>query len=256
MTASGAGKGPVVVLSYNYSGARHVQEALAAGTGLARTAATGVIPLCEVAAETWRRVEGRDGQALSPLAISSIRAMVSAQVTVILSQTGESRWCELAIAPASTMAPFLEVFPNAQVVCAHRASLDVVRDGVRANPWGLQGQGILPYLLAHPGNSVAALAAHWARSTEDLLAFEAEHPGTAHRVRFEDVSADPIGALRKLRASLGLPDGASGPRFPRPMDSPQDEAAPEPAVPVDMIPLPLQDRLSRLHTKLGYAPPL
>ena len=54
----------------------------------------------------------------------------------------------------------------------------------------------------------------------------------------------------------GSPDGASGPRFPRPMDSPQDEAAPEPAVPVDMIPLPLQDRLSRLHTKLGYAPPL
>jgi hypothetical protein len=35
--------------------------ALAADTGLACTTGTGIIPLCAIAAETWRRIDGRAG---------------------------------------------------------------------------------------------------------------------------------------------------------------------------------------------------
>jgi hypothetical protein len=255
VTGGPAGRSPVVVLSYAYSGAQHVQEALAAGTGLASTAATGIIPLCEAAGETWRRVEGRGGQALSRLAVSSIRGMVSAQVALILADAGKSRWCELATAPSSALGAFLEVFPGADVVCVHRASLDVIRDGVRANPWGLQGQGFLPYLLAHPGNSVAALAAYWARSAEDLLAFEAENPKAAHRIHSEDVAADPVEGLRTLKVSLGLRDEPPGPPRPGRVDLPERGEAPGPAVPMEMIPKPLRERIVRLHAELGYSPP-
>ncbi len=249
-----AGQSPIVVLSYAYSGARRVQELLAVDTELACTLATGVIPLCEVAAETWRRVEGRSGQDLSRLAVSTIRGIASVQVTVILAGSGKSRWCELATAPPSAMAPFLQVFPHTGIVCIHRSSLDVIRAGVQASPWGLQGQGLLPYLLSHPGNSVAALAAYWAQSTEQLLAFEAEHPAATH-VRYEDVAADPVQALTTVRAFLGLHNEVSGRAFPERMDLPAQDTAPRPAeltVPVEMIPGPVRERITRLHTQLGY----
>lgn len=255
----GVANSPIVVLSYAYSGARRVQEVLAADAELACTVATGVIPLCEAAAETWRRVEGRSGQSLSPLAVSTLRGMVSAQVTMILAGLGKSRWCEVAATDPSAMDPFLQVFPQAGVVCTHRSCLDVIRAGVGANPWGLQGQGFLPYLLVHPGNSVAALAAYWAHSTEQLLAFEAEHPATTHRIRYEDVAADPIRALATVRASLGLPgEVSSNEALPELPDLLVHEAAPAAAelrVPMEMIPGPLLERITYLHTQLGYPPP-
>jgi hypothetical protein len=252
-----AGNSPVVVLSYAYSGARHVQEALAADTELACTVASGVIPLCEVAAETWQRVEGRSTQALSRLAVSTIRGIVSAQVTVMLGFSGKSRWCELATATPSAVESFLQVFPHAGIVCVHRASLDVIRAGVRASPWGLQGQGLMPYILSHPGNSVAALGAYWAHSTEQLLVFEAEHPTAAHRVLYEDVAGNPFQALITARASLGLHGEVSGQVSPERMDIPAHGAEPQPSeqeVPVEMIPEPLRERITHLHAQLGYPP--
>ena len=48
---SGVVNGPVIMLAYAHSGADRVQDALAAGTKLACTAGTGIIPLCAAAAE-------------------------------------------------------------------------------------------------------------------------------------------------------------------------------------------------------------
>lgn len=254
MTA-GEGAGPVILLSYAYSGGPRVQEALAADTSLACTSATGVIPLCEGAAETWRRVEGHNGQAMSALAVSTVRGLITAQVTTILAAAGKTRWCELATASPTVAGPFLQVFPHTAFVCVHRNCLDVIRAGVQASPWGLQGQGLVPYLLPYPGNSVAALAAYWANSTEELLAFEAANTGITSRVRYEDVAADPDEALAGVRASLGLGGGRPGRTFVEQFAAP-DQAARAPAaeVPLAMIPRPMRQRIGRLHTELGYPP--
>jgi hypothetical protein len=255
----GAGNGPVIVLSYAYSQARQVQDALADGTELACTSGTGIVPLCMAAAETWRYVEGARGPGLSRLAASSIRGLVTAQLTAILAGAGKTRWCELATASPSAAEAFLQVFPGTAFVCVHRSCLDVVREGAQASPWGLHGQGLMPYLLPYPGNSVAALAAYWADSTEQLLAFEKANPQTTHRVRCEDVDGGPGEALAALRASLGLGAGAQHsalagqpePPGPGPAASP----APEARVPVELVPGPLRAVITGLHTELGYPPP-
>jgi Sulfotransferase family len=251
--------GPVILLSYAHSGAPRVQDLLAAGTGLACTAGTGIIPLCALAAETWRRVERRDEYVMSRLAAAAVRGLVTTQVTVILADTGKTRWCELATADPSTVQRFLEIFPQAVFVCVHRKCLEVIRAGVAASPWGLHGQGLGHYLLSYPGNSVAALAAHWASATEELLEFESANPLITRRIRYEDATAQHVQALTTLREWLGLDSGRDE-AFLEQVTSPEPgsvstaSATNQPEIPLEMIPPPLRQRISRLYAELGYAP--
>lgn len=234
-----------------------MQEVLAESTGLACTVGTGIIPLCAAAAETWRRVEGHNGQTMSRLAAASVRGLITAQVTAILAGSGKARWCELATSDPGAVRPFLQVFPHAVVVCVHRGCLDMVRAGVAASPWGLQGPAFEPYLQPYHGNSVAALAAYWANATGELLAFEDANPQITRRLRYEDATADPGEAVAALRAWLRL-DGEPGAAFPgqfQPAEPDQAAfASPQPEVPVEMIPPPLRQRVSQLHDRLGYPP--
>jgi hypothetical protein len=251
--------GPVVVLSYAYSGAPLVQERLAAGTELACTTATGIIPMCFLAAESWQRVEGRQGQAMSQLAATSVRNLVSMQLTVILAGSGRKRWCELAMVDEDAARRFVQVVPDAAFVCVHRSCPEMIRAGVASSPWGLYGQPLASYLVSYPGNSVAALAAYWANSTEDLLSFEeSNQPGT-RRIRYEDLSGAGEGALPARRAWLQLDSnpgapvrGETDPSGPAHNSGSAGETG-APEVPVEMIPPPLRQRINGLHAKLGYA---
>src|SRR5262252_1198000 len=158
---AGAPNSPIIVLSYTYAGAERVQDALAEGSSWGCTSGTGIIPQCAAAAEAWRRIEGQQGMTMSRLAVAAIRGLVTAQIAAILVRSGQPRWCELATAAPGAAETFLQVFPGAHFVCAHRSCLDVIHAGVQANPWGLLAQSFKPFLLAYPGNSVAALAAYW-----------------------------------------------------------------------------------------------
>jgi Sulfotransferase family len=255
-TSAGAPNDPVIVLSYAYAGAERVQAALAADSRLARTSGTGIIPQCDVIAETWRRIEGQQGSTMSRVATAAIRGIVTAQVTAILASSGQPQWCELSTGSPGAAETFLQVFPQTRFVCVHRSCLDVVRAGVQASPWGLQGQGFMPFLLAYPGNSVAALAAHWLTSTEQLLTFERANHQAAHRVRYEDATTQPDQALAAVRAVLGLgrQEGNGGfPAQPWRLTEPGGGAAePDARVPSEMIPEPLRQRISHVHAELGY----
>jgi hypothetical protein len=247
---------PIIVMGYPYSGAALIQQLLSAGTTLACTQGTGIIPLCAIAAETWQRLEGQPGRPASPLAIASVRRLVTTQVTTLLAAGGQGRWCELATVSPDAAAPFLQVFPGATFICVHRASTSVIRAGVQASPWGLQGQIARSYLTSYPGNSVAALAAHWADATRSLLAFEAANPRASHRVRYEDVMTDPDRALAPVMTSLALRRAAGDGGLGRPEPPGQDpQAAAEDKVPAEMIPEPLLDSIGALHAELGYPPP-
>jgi hypothetical protein len=248
---------PVIVLSYLYSGADRVQDAIAAGTDWACTSFTGIVPLCAAAAQTWRQVEGEREAGISRLAVATIRGLVTAQVTAILASAGRTRWCELAGAPASVAESFLQIFPGSQFVCVHRACPEVVRTAIQASPWGLQNQALTPYLLNFPGNSVAALAAYWANSAEQLLAFEQANRGVTRRVRYEDVTSGKGHAPGPV--SMPAQPGEVNQHTAAP---PRDELSPsDPAVPADpqlmppkLIPGPLRERVDRLHRELGYPP--
>jgi hypothetical protein len=251
----GADHAPVIVLSYAYSGAASVQEALALGTDLACTSGTGILPLCAVAAETWQRVDGRSAQTPSPLAAASIRGMITAQVTAILATAGKTRWCELATASPDAAASFLQLFPQTLFICVHRSCLDVVRAAMQANPWGTNGQGLTPYFLAYPGNNVAALAAYWADAAEQLIVFQEVHRGSTQSLRFEDINAHPDQALISVRAALHLvADGQSSAHLGRPR-SPETRIplqVQQGKVPLALLPSALLERINVLHTRLGY----
>jgi hypothetical protein len=91
-------QGPVIVLAYPGSGAGELHDPLGRSKDLCCTSGTGLLPLCEVAAATWRRIDGRDG-ALAPLALASIRTLAGGLICVAQARLGGSRWCEIAFSP-------------------------------------------------------------------------------------------------------------------------------------------------------------
>jgi hypothetical protein len=245
--------GPVIILSYPYSGADLVQRILTRQSDLAPTAGTGIVPMCEAVAAIWTHIDGRPGAALSPLAVTSIRVLVTTQLTVALASAGQRRWCELATAAPSAAQTFLRIFPAARCVCVYRACTGVISAAVTAQPWGLAGSAMSLYTASYPGNSVAAAAAYWASATEQLLAFEAANPRAAVRVRYEDVVADAEHALENVRTFLcldrqirhELPPGFAEPAA-------EDARSGYPQVPLEMIPAELRKRIELLHERLSY----
>ena len=192
----------IIVLTYAQSGAERLSTLLAGHSSLACTAGTGVIPLCEQAASTWRTAEA-SGSTLSTLAAASIRAMAGSMISVIKSRTGRQRWCEISTAPAQSARTFLQIYPETQIVCFHRSCADFVHSAIRGLSWGLGGPAFATFAAAHPGNPVAAAAAYWHACTEPLLALERDQVGHCQRVRYEDLASHPAESDR-IHAFLGL----------------------------------------------------
>ena len=249
----GESTAPVIVLSYPYSGAHLVQRILTHHSDLAPTAGTGIVPMCEAVAAIWTRIDGRPGTALSRLAVTSIRALVTTQLTIILASAGKRRWCELATAGPSAAQTFLRIFPAARYVCVHRAFTDVISATITAQPWGLAGSAMSRYTDRYTGDSVATAAAYWASATEQLLAFETANPQAAVRVRYEDVVADAENALENVRIFLGL-DQQTRHELPPGFTEPtaRDAESGYPQVPLEMIPAELRKRIDLLHEQLSY----
>jgi hypothetical protein len=170
----GGQRDPVVVLAYPYSGVGFLQGILSGHPMLACTAGTGVLPLCQQAAVTWRRVEDRDGP-LSPLAVASIRALAGTMITAISAGAGGLRWCEFASPRRGSAETFLQIYPAAKYICLHRSCLDVIQLAILSNPWGLAESALEPFASTYPGNAVAVAAAYWQASTDLLLDFEQTH---------------------------------------------------------------------------------
>jgi hypothetical protein len=247
------------VLGYPYCGAGRLQRVLSRHDALACTSGTGLLPLCEVAADTWRQAENRDGPSLSSLAAASIRAMTSSIITTILAGSGKKRWCEIAFADPGSAEIFLEVYPSAKFICMHRSCLDVVYTAVQQAPWGLAGSPFQSFATGYPGNSVAAIAAYWAASTGPLLEFEQAHPSACHRIKYEDLIEDPVRVDDRISSFLAL--NSDDPAASHWMNDDTPSAAEAPGsiasgaqVPLSWIPTSLTTRVNQLLTLMGYPP--
>ena len=243
--------GPVIVLTFPHSGAGRLRSLLAWHPDLACTSGTGVLPLCEQAATTWRIVDGLADGPLSALAAASIRNLAGTIITAVLSAEGKRRWCEISSAEPAAAKTFLRLFPATRVLCLHRSCRDVVSAALHASPWGLAGQATAPFVSAYPASTAAALTAYWTAQAGRLLAFERSHPGACYRVRYEDLTG---GSCSGLHAFLGLDD-------PGPVASgwasasavaPTDGHDPPEAFPAGQIPPGLLDRANNLMAELGY----
>lgn len=247
----GAADAPVIVLTYKHGGSDRLWSLLTGHPGLVCTIGTGLLPLCEQAAATWRYVDGRKDTPMPALAANSIRAMATAVITTVLARHGGRRWCEFSTAPRSTDA-FLQLYPQTRVLCLHRSCVAVIQDAVRAHPWGLAGPEYAPFTAAYPASTPAALTAYWTAATTSLVEFEGAHPEASIRVRYEDLADDFDPA--ELLAFLGIEgprSGNCGPDLPF-RDSPPSEPASHARFPADDVPAPLLAQADRLNRELGY----
>jgi hypothetical protein len=257
--------GPIVVLTYSFSGWRRLQDVLERDPELACTAGTGILGLCDMAARAWANVEESDGEHMSSLAATSIRATLVPMMTVMMARSSRARrWCETATADPAAAETFLRIVPGTQFLCLHRSCPDVVRAVLAGSPWGIISGPFTPYVQAYPANTAAAIAACWADSAGHLLDFETRHPESALRVRYEDLASHPAATSQAISDFTGttpaspvpelteaeLPGGPTG-GGPAGPDA-GFPAGPETRFPAGMLPPQLIQRINHLHDQLNY----
>ena len=254
-----AGRAPIVVLATEYSGAERLRSLLDGLPGVAFTAGTGILPLCEQAVAVWRTADGQPDGPPSRLAAASARALADAILTSLLARAGKRRWCEFCYGMPDAAATFARLYPGTRFVCLYRSCGDVIRAALDASPWGLANPALSPFTRAHPVSTAAALAAYWTVHTRGLLAFEAAYPQAALRVRYEDLGASGQQASRAVASFLGASFlGASSlggdTALTRDDQSQLDPAVP-PAmadVPAGLIPPAVLAQANGLLRQLGY----
>jgi len=249
----GTAVAPIIILTSLYSGADSVRSILASSPGLTCTSGTGILPLCAQAEATWRHLEQRTA-GLSALGASSVRALASTMITCMMAGSGGHRWCEVATTPVMA-DPFARLFPQARFICLYRACPEVISAATRASRWGLGSAGLGEFAAIYPGNSVAATAAYWCANTRALLDFEAAHPGRSLRVLHEDLSASRAMATTSILRFAGVDNFQPG--WPDPPVHDQDTVVSSPStgaeqIPVELLPVPMLNRINDLHAVLGY----
>jgi Sulfotransferase family len=176
---------------------------------------------------------------------------------VLQSQTGTSRWCETAYAPAAVAETFLRVFPQADFLIVHRSLRGVLNEATESYPWGLARSPFWSYAEPYPGNNAATIASYWAARASGLLGFQTAHPHACLRIRYEDLAADLPQHTARIFAHLGLP--ANDPAGPGNPPGNAGHAGAEtragdtgPVLPTGQLPPQLLAEVRDLHAKLDY----
>jgi hypothetical protein len=269
---------PVFVLCNARSGSTLLRFLLDAHPELACPPETNLPGLCVQLATVWSLIEGAPLSAergdeppeIPEGAIAGVRETMDRMVGSYLARRGKKRYCDKSLGTARFAELLLRVYPGAKFLCLYRHPMDVIASGIEACPWGLNGYGFDQYIANTPGNTVWALARFWADLAGATLAAEERFPACCHRVRYEDLVADPEAVADGIFGFLGVPaePGISGRCF-----SPERERF-GPAdfkiwhtsqisrasvgrgwsVPAGMIPPQVMQAMNELAAKLGYLP--
>jgi hypothetical protein len=213
MTNNGASAAPVFVLCGGRSGSTLLRFLLDAHPDLACPPETNLPALCAQLATVWSLIEGAPLSAergdeppvIPDAAIAGIRHTMDLMVGSYLTRRGKRRYCDKSLGTARFAGLIQRVYPEAKFLCLYRHPMDVIASGIEACPWGLNGYGFDPYIATTPGNVVFALARFWADNVAGILAAEAQLQGACHRVRYEDLVADPEAVADGIFRFLGVP---------------------------------------------------
>lgn len=205
---------------------------------------------------------------VSEIAAAGIRQTMDMMIGPYLARRGKKRYCDKNLNTEPHVETLLAVYPEAKFICLYRHPMDMIASGVDACPWGLNQYGFEPYVAHAPGNSVLALARYWADHVAAILAVEDKFPDKCHRVRYEDLVADPeavaVGIFRFLEAAPA--PGISSLAFSRERERTgpgdfkiwntaqitDDSVGRGWSVPADLIPAPLTETINGLADRLGY----
>ena len=122
----------------------------------------------------------------------------------VLDRRGKRVFCDKSLGSAWHADLLRQIYPRARFVCLYRHPMDMIRSGLEACPFGLNGYGFDQYIVGSPGNSVLALARYWLDNATVIAQVEEAHPQLCHRVRYEDLVEDPEGVMQGVYAFLGV----------------------------------------------------
>lgn len=277
-TAESSQRDPVFVMCMGRSGSTLLRFLLDAHQDLACPPETSLPALCTRLAVVWSLIEGAPlaaerGDAppqVPDAALRGIRRMLDEMTGSYLGRRGKRLFCDKSLGSAQHVDLLRQIYPGARFVCLYRHPMDMIRSGLEACPFGLNGYGFDQYIGGSPGNAVLALARYWLDNATAIAAVEEAHPQMCHRVRYEDLVEDPEGVMREVYAFLGVgpAPGVAQACFSgeRERFGPADfkiwatssvngdSVGRGESVPVGLIPPPIIGAINELAGKLGYLP--
>ncbi|MBO0833986.1 MAG: sulfotransferase, partial [Actinobacteria bacterium] len=167
---------------------------------------TNVPALCGQLATVWSLIEGAPLSAnrgdeppdIPDAAIAGVRETMDRMTGSYLARRGKKRYCDKSLGTARFSYLMQRIWPRTKFICLFRHPMDVIASGMEACPWGLNGYGFDPYIAETPGNSVHALAHFWVDNAATILTAEQQFAERCHRVRYEDMVADPQAVADRL----------------------------------------------------------
>ena len=203
---------PVFVLCMGRTGSTLLRFLLDAHPELACPPETSMPALCGQLSVVWSLIEGaplsaeRDAapSRVPDPAVAGIRRMLDEMTGSYLARRGKQVFCDKSLGSAPVAGLLTQIYPGARFLCLYRHPMDVIKSGLDACPWGLNGYGFDQYIVGSPGNSVLALARYWLDNATLIHEAEKEWPGRCHRIRYEDLVEDPEGIMAKAYEFIGV----------------------------------------------------
>jgi hypothetical protein len=267
---------PVFVLTSSRSGSTLLRFILDSHPELACPPETVVSSACASLLRSWMILEeaGSEGRPLAGAGqvpaegIAVVQSSIDRLFGAYLRRRGKRRWADKSLDNHLNADLLAQACPKAKFVCLYRHAMDVIASGVEACPWGVHRFGFDPYAAQFPGNSVAAIGAYWLSCAQAIMKFEEEHPGSCHRIRYEDLVTAPEETVAGMFGFLGLPQvpGITGDCFKIPHESngPGDEkiwftgqvtsssVGRGVRVPSGALPEPVLAEINKALARLGY----
>jgi hypothetical protein len=269
---------PVFVLCNGRSGSTLLRFLLDAHPDLACPPETNLPAMAAQLATVWSLIEGAPLSAergdeppeIPDAAIAGVRRTMDEMTGSYLARHGKRRYCDKSLGTARYVPLLLRIYPEAKFLCLYRHPMDVIASGIEACPWGLSGYGFDAYIVGTPGNAVWALSRFWADSVSAGLAVEEQFPQSCHRIRYEDLVADPETVLAGIFEFLdvspqpGISSACFSARRERfgPADYKiwhtsritSDSVGRGWSVPVGMVPPEMLETMRKLTDRLDYLP--
>jgi hypothetical protein len=210
--APGYRSDPVFVLCMGRSGSTLLRFLLDAHPELACPPETSMPALCGQLSVVWSLIEGaplaaeRDAAParVPDAAVAGIRRMLDEMTGSYLERRGKRLFCDKSLGSARFADLLTQIYPGARFLCLYRHPMDVIRSGLDACPWGLNGYGFDQYIVGSPGNAVLALARYWLENATLINLVEQSHPQRCHRIRYEDLVEDPENVMRDIYEFIGV----------------------------------------------------
>jgi hypothetical protein len=203
---------PVFVLCSGRSGSTLLRFLMDGHPEMACPPEMNVPNLCAHLATVWSLVagaplaaeRGTEPPVIPDAAVRGVRQTLDLMLGSYLARRGKRRYCDKSLGTARFARLLARVYPEAKFLCLYRHPMDVVASAMEACPWGLTGYGFDSYIAASPGNMVLALARYWADAANAIGAAEETFGDSCHRVRYEDLVADPEGVAEGIFRFLGV----------------------------------------------------